>query len=362
MEVHIQDKKLAPIRDKVLAGERLDRADGLVLYQSPDLLGVGALANRVREAQNGNRAYYIINQHINYSNICRNRCRFCAFGRDADDPLAYQMSLEDIEEKVRERLAEPISEIHIVGGIHPTLPFSYYVEMLRRIKALRPAVHLQAFTAVEIAHLAELASKSIEETLVLLIEAGLGSLPGGGAEVFSLRVRESLCAKKLPSAQWLAVSQAAHRLGLRTNATMLYGHMETLEERVEHLLRLRQAQDETGGFLAFIPLAFHPMNTDLEGMPGTTGVDDLKNIAVARLLLDNFPHIKSFWIMIGPKLAQIALSFGADDIDGTVVEERITHMAGAETAQAMSREEILHLIREAGREPVERDTLYTPIG
>jgi aminodeoxyfutalosine synthase len=222
-------------------------------------------------------------------------------------------------------------------------------------------VHLQAFTAVEIAHLAELAGKPVEETLAILTEAGLGSLPGGGAEVFSSRVRESLCAQKLPSNQWLAVCQTAHRQGLHTNATMLYGHMETEEERVDHLLALRRAQDETGGFLAFIPLAFHPKNTDLADLSGTTGVDDLKNIAVARLMLDNFPHIKSFWIMIGPKLAQIALSFGADDIDGTVVEERITHMAGAETAQALSREEILHLIREAGREPVERDTLYNVV-
>ena len=359
--LEVKDERLKPIRDKVLSGERLDLEDGLALYQSHDLLGVGALANQVREARNGNRAYYIFNQHINYSNICQNRCRFCAFGKDPDDPLAYQMSLEDIEVKVRERLSDPISEIHIVGGIHPTLPFSYYREMLQRIKALRPTVHLQAFTAVEIAHLAGLAGKSIQDTLTLLREAGLGSLPGGGAEVFSSRIRENLCAKKLPSKDWIAVCQTAHRLGLHTNATMLYGHLETPAERVDHLLALRRAQDETGGFLAFIPLAFHPKNTELAEMAGTTGVDDLKNIAVARLLLDNFPHIKAFWIMIGPKLAQISLSFGADDIDGTVIEERITHMAGAETAQAMTREEILHLIREAGREPVERDTLYNTI-
>jgi aminodeoxyfutalosine synthase len=268
------------------------------------------------------------------------------------------MSLEEIEAKVRERINDPISEIHIVGGIHPSLSFSYYLEMLTRIKALRPDVHIQAFTAVEIAHLAELAGKSISETLSILVEAGLGSLPGGGAEVFSSRIRDSLCAKKLPSADWLSVCQSAHRLGIKTNATMLYGHLETAEERVHHLLSLRQAQDETGGFLTFIPLAFHPKNTELDHLSGTTGLDDLKNIAVSRLMLDNFPHIKSFWIMIGPKMAQISLSFGADDIDGTVIEERITHMAGAETAQAMTREEILNLIREAGRDPVERDTLY----
>lgn len=359
--LEVRDARLMPIRDKVLQGGRLEKEEGLALYQSHDLLGVGALANLVRENRNGNRAYYIVNQHINYSNICQNRCRFCAFGRDPDDPLAYQMSLEDIEAKVRERLSDPISEIHIVGGIHPTLPFSYYLEMLQRIKALRPTVHLQAFTAVEIAHLAHLAQKSIEDTLVALMEAGLGSLPGGGAEVFSPRIRENLCAKKLPSQDWISVCQTAHRQGIHTNATLLYGHLETLEERVDHLLALRKAQDETGGFLTFIPLAFHPKNTELAEMSGTTGVDDLKNIAVARLMLDNFSHIKSFWIMIGPKLAQISLSFGADDIDGTVIEERITHMAGAETAQAMTREEILHLIREAGREPVERDTLYNTI-
>ena len=357
----ISDPKLRVIGKKILNQTRLDEKDGLALYETYDLLGLGMLANHVREKKNGNRAYYIINQHINYSNICRNRCRFCAFGKDADDPGAYQMSLDDIEAKVRERIEDPISEIHIVGGIHPDLPFTYYREMLERIKALRPKVLIQAFTAVEIAHLAELAGKSVSETLSVLVEAGLDSLPGGGAEVFSTRIREALCAKKLSSKNWLSVSMTAHRMGIKTNATMLYGHMETLEERVGHLLALRQAQDETGGFLTFIPLAFHPKNTELEHLTGTTGLDDLKNIAVARLLLDNFPHIKSFWIMIGPKLAQISLSFGADDIDGTVIEERITHMAGAETAQAMTREEILHLIREAGREPVERDTLYNQI-
>ncbi len=357
----IRDPKLKEIGRKVLAQDRLNRADGLALYETPDLLGLGMLANHVREQKNGNLAYYIVNQHINYSNICRNRCRFCAFGKDPDDPQAYQMTLEDIEDKVRERLDDPISEIHIVGGIHPDLPFSYYLEMLQRIKALRPDVLIQAFTAVEIAHLADLAGKSVAETLSILSKAGLDSLPGGGAEVFSSRIREALCAKKLSSKNWLSVSMEAHRLGLKTNATMLYGHMETLEERVDHLLALRQAQDETGGFLTFIPLAFHPKNTELENLKGTTGMDDLKNIAAARLLLDNFSHIKSFWIMIGPKLAQISLSFGADDIDGTVIEEKITHMAGAETAQAMTREEILHLIREAGRDPVERDTLYNEI-
>ena len=356
-----KDPQLLPIRDKVLAQERLNFADGLTLYRSADLLGVGYLANLVRERLHGNRAYYIVNQHINYSNICVNGCKFCAFGKEAGDPLAYQMSLEDICAKVEERLAEPISEIHIVGGLHPDLPFTYYLDMLRSIKALRPSVHLQAFTAVEIHHLAGIAGLSIAETLAALRQAGLGSLPGGGAEVFSPRIRQSLCAKKLSPEGWLEVCQIAHRQGLHTNATMLYGHQETLEERVDHLLQLRTAQDESGGFLTFIPLAFHSANTQLPDLPETTGFDDLKNLAVARLLLDNFPHIKAFWIMIGPKIAQLSLSFGADDIDGTVIEERITHMAGAQTAQGLTREELHHLIRQAGRQPVERDTVYNVI-
>lgn len=358
---YFTDPALGPIYEKVLAQERLTREDGLTLYRTPDLLGVGYLADLVRRRLHGNKAYYIYNQHINYSNICVNGCRFCAFGKKAGEPGAYEMTLEDILAKVRERLHEPITEIHIVGGLHPELPFSYYLEMLRGIKALRPAVHLQAFTAVEIAHLADLAGMSVADTLQALKEAGLGSLPGGGAEVFSPRIRRELCPKKLSPEGWLEVCKTAHRLGLRTNATMLYGHLETLEERVEHLLRLREAQDETGGFLTFIPLAFHPRNTGLEHLRETTGFDDLKNLAVARLLLDNFPHIKAFWVMIGPKMAQLSLAFGADDIDGTVMEERITHMAGAQTPQGLTRAQLLQMIREAGCEPVERDTLYNVI-
>jgi len=356
-----RDPQLLPLHDKVLAGERLDFADGLTLYQTHDLLGVGHLANLVRERLHGNRAYYIYNQHLNYSNVCVNGCRFCAFGKEQGDPLAYEMTLDQVFGKIRERLNEPISEIHIVGGLHPTLPFDYYLDMLRGIKAIRPEVHLQAFTAVEIAHLADIAGLSVADTLAALKKAGLGSMPGGGAEVFSPRIRHMLCQKKLSPEGWLTVCQTAHRLGLKSNATMLYGHVETTEERVDHLLRLREAQDETGGFVTFIPLAFHPQNTDLPQLSETTGFDDLKNLAVARLLLDNFPHIKAFWIMIGLKMAQLSLSFGADDIDGTVMEERITHMAGAQTAQGLTRAQLLHLIREAGREPVERDTLYNVI-
>jgi len=361
MQPFFQDQDLAPLYHKVMTRERLTREDGLVLFRSRDLLGVGYLANLVRERLHGRRAYYIYNQHLNYSNVCVNGCRFCAFGKTGDDPQAYTMTLDEVFAKVQSRLAEPISEIHIVGGLHPDLPFSYYLDMLRGIRALRPQVHLQAFTAVEIAHLADLAGLSVADTLLALKEAGLGSLPGGGAEVFSPRIRLNLCPQKLSPEGWLEVARTAHRLGLKTNATMLYGHLETLEERVDHLVRLREAQDETGGFVTFIPLAFHPQNTRLPDLAETTGFDDLKNLAVARLLLDNFPHIKAFWIMIGPKLAQLSLAFGADDIDGTVIEEKITHMAGAQTPMGLTRGQLLHLIREAGCEPVERDTLYNVI-
>jgi aminodeoxyfutalosine synthase len=357
----IQDPALWPIYDKVAAGARLNQEDGCTLFESPDLLGVGHLAQIVRERLHGRQAFYIYNQHINYSNICVNGCKFCAFGRKAGAPGAYEMSLAEIFDKVEARGHEPITEIHIVGGCHPDLPFHYYLDMLRGIKARRPEVHLQAFTAVEVAHLAQKAEMSVADTLVALKEAGLGSLPGGGAEVFSPRVRQSLCPEKLSPEGWVEVAQTAHRLDLNTNATMLYGHMESVAERVDHLVRLREAQDETGGFLAFIPLSFHPANTGLSELAGPSAIDDLKTLAVSRLILDNFPHIKAFWIMLGAKLSQISLCFGVDDVDGTVMEERITHMAGAQTPQGLTRAQLRALIREAGCEPVERDTLYRVI-
>ncbi len=361
MESMIAAAGFGDILDKVKAGERLTFADGVRLYKSNEILALGFLANLVRERKNGDRAYFIYNQHVNYSNICTNLCKFCAFGKAKDSDQAYEMSVEEVKAKIRERLAEPISEVHVVGGIHPDLPYSYYLEMLRGIKEVRPEIHIQAFTCVEIAHLAELAGKSVAATLEELVAAGLGSIPGGGAEVFSPRIRQRTCEKKLSGEGWLEVAKTAHRLGLKSNATMLYGHIETLEERVEHLDQLRAAQDETGGFLTFIPLAFHPRNTELANLSRTTGLDDLKNIAVSRLYLDNFPHIKGYWVMIGPKLAQVALSFGADDMDGTVKEERITRMAGGETSGIMADTELVRLIREAGRRPVERDTLYNVI-
>ncbi|MCK9296205.1 MAG: aminofutalosine synthase MqnE [Desulfobulbaceae bacterium] len=361
MDAYVEKAGLNDILQKIKSNQRLSREDGIRLYQTPHLLAVGYLANIVRERLNGGNAYFIYNQHINYSNICTNLCKFCAFGKDKDSDKAYEMTRQEVAAKVRERLDEPITEIHMVGGIHPDLPFSYYTGLLQEIKAIRPGVHIQAFTCVEIDHLAKLAGKPVDRTLEDLMAAGLDSIPGGGAEVFSPRIRKLTCEKKLSGEGWLEVAKTAHRLGLKTNATMLYGHIETIEERIDHLDALRQAQDETNGFLAFIPLAFHPKNTQMADLSRTSGMDDLKSLAVARCFLDNFPHIKAYWVMIGPKLAQVALSFGADDVDGTVKEEIITHMAGAETEQAMSIDELVRLIKEAGRTPVQRGTLYDVI-
>ena len=358
LDSRVKAAGLAGVADRVDAGERLSREDGLLLESSTDIIAVGALADRVRRRLHGRRAHFIRNQHLNYSNICVNSCRFCAFSRREGQEGAYRMTLEEVREKIEGRRENRISEVHIVGGLDPELPWSYYVDLLGLIKELRPEAHIQAFTCVEIAHFAEKFGKPVEDVLRELREAGLGSIPGGGAEVFSGRIRAELCATKLSPEGWLEIAKTAHRLGIRTNATMLYGHVETAEERIDHLIALRSAQDETGGFLTFIPLAFHSENTEIPGLPPTTGLADLRAIAVARLMLDNFPHIKSFWIMVGTKIAQLALLFGADDIDGTVVEEKITHMAGARTATSLTVNELLGLIRGAGLEPVERDTVY----
>ena len=362
MDLYIEQAGLGHILEKVRAGKRLSLADGKTLYEHPNILALGYLANIVRERLNGKRVYFIYNQHINYSNICVNLCKFCAFGREREDPLAYEMTIDEIRRKVRERLDEPIDEIHVVGSVHPDLPFSWYLEMLKAIHEERPGVHVQAFTGVEIHHLAQLAGKSVAETLKELMAAGLGSMPGGGAEVFSPRVRALTCPKKISGEEWLQVARTAHKLGLKTNATMLYGHIETLDERLEHLDALRRLQDETQGFLAFIPLAYHPKNNELgQGRKATTGITDLKNIAVSRLMLDNFPHVKAYWIMLGQKMAQVALAFGAADLDGTVTEERITRMAGGEAGQVLGHQTLIRLIREAGLEPVQRDTLYSSL-
>ncbi|MBP6963164.1 MAG: aminofutalosine synthase MqnE [Armatimonadetes bacterium] len=353
---------IGDIVEKVERAVRLDFEDGVRLFASDDLLAIGWAANFVRRRMNGDRTYYIVNRHINYSNLCKNHCRFCAFRKNEGEQGAYTMSLEEVicrADEVRQEI--DYTELHIVGSLHPDLPFSYYVEMLSALRRLMPAVHIQAFTAVEIDHLAKIAGLSIRDTLIRLRDAGLGSLPGGGAEVFAPRIRKNLCAEKLSSDGWLDVMRTAHQLGIRSNATMLYGHIETPEERIDHMLRLRDLQDETGGFLAFIPLAFHPQGTDISNFGKRSGIDDLKMIAVSRLMLDNFDHIKVFWIMLGLKLAQVALHFGADDFDGTVVEEKITHSAGAETPQGLSVPEILRLISETGTIPVERDTLYNEV-
>ncbi len=357
----LEDKRLEPIAAKVLAGERLTYDDGIALYRSNDLLALGGLANHVREHKNGNVCYFNINRHINPTNVCVAHCRLCAFGRDPDAPGAYTYAVEEAVERAASGYSEAVTEFHIVGGLHPTLPFEYYLDLLRALKRRFPAVHLKAFTMVEVAYLAKIAKLCTRDTLLKLKEAGLDSHPGGGAEIFHPRVRKVICDHKISGEMWLRIARTAHELGLHSNATMLYGHIETEEERVDHLLKLRALQDETRGFSCFIPLAFHPANTALSHLPSTTGMLDLKNIAASRLLLDNFPHIKAYWIMLTPPIAQVALRFGADDLDGTVVEEKIYHDAGAQTPQSLRRSQLLQLIREAGREPVERDTLYRPI-
>jgi aminodeoxyfutalosine synthase len=363
-ELRLQDKGLRPIAEKVLAGGRLSFEEGVELYRSNDLLALGYLANHVREQRHGKRTYFNVNRHINPTNVCVASCKLCAFGRKPDAPGAYTMALEDAFRVAGEGWTEAITEFHIVGGLHPDLPFQYYVDLLRGLKERFPSVHLKAFTAVEIGYYAHITRLSVREILTQFKDAGLGSLPGGGAEIFAPATRRIICDHKIGAHMWLKIHRTAHQLGLRSTATMLYGHIESDEDRVDHLLQLRKLQDETHGFETFIPLAFHTANTELGKMINrseTTGFMDLKNVAVARLLLDNFPHIKAYWIMMTPGVAQVALKFGADDLDGTVVEEKIYHDAGAETPLGMTRQEIVRLIREAGQEPFERDTLYRPV-
>jgi len=357
----VQKSELADIYDKVMADHRLSRDDGLRMFQTNDLLTLGFLANLVRERFHGEKTYWVYNQHINYSNVCVNGCRFCAYSRRQGEEGGFVLTVDQVLHKVKERLNEPIREIHVVGGCHPDLPFSYYVDLVREVKKVRPESVIKAFTAVEVAHLAHNERLSVSEVLQALKEAGVQALPGGGAEVFSNRVRQLLCPEKLNSDGWLQVAKKAHLMGMRSNATLLYGHVETAAERVDHMLALREAQDETGGFITFIPLAFQTGNTNVSGVQPRTGFTDLKTIAVSRLLLDNFAHIKAYWIMLGVKMAQIALHFGADDLDGTVMEERIGHMAGAQSAEALTPNELQGLIRAAGREPVERDTFFNPV-
>ena len=349
---------LADIHDKVLAEQRLSLDDGLRLYACDDLPVLGYLANIVRERKSGDTAYYVRNQHINYTNICNKLCKFCSFYVKPKDERGYVLSPEQVAARVAEYDQAPITEIHMVGGVNPKLPYQYYLDVLQAMKQARPAAHLKAFTMIEIAQIQRIAKKPLEEIFADMKAAGLESLPGGGAEVFSDRVQGDLFWTKADSEEWLEVAQTAHRAGLPSNATMLYGHIENTEEKVYHLVRLREVQDETGGFLCYIPLSFHPERTELEDLPGPTGCLDLKEIAVGRLMLDNFPHVKTFWIMNTIEISQTALWYGADDIDGTVMDYEITRKSFTETQQRLTQAELLQRIVEAGRQPLERDSLY----
>jgi aminodeoxyfutalosine synthase len=349
---------LEGVARKVLAAQRLDADDALALYHSPSLHAVGALADHVREGMHGDLAYFNVNQHVNYTNICNKLCRFCAFQRLPGQEGAYVLSPDEVAEKIRQQLDWPVTEVHMVGGIYPKLDYDYYLDILRAVKSVRPDVHIKAFTMIELMQISKVARKPLEEVLPDLIEAGLGSCPGGGAEVFADRVHREGYHLKNTGDQWVEVAATVHRAGLRTNCTMLHGHIETVEERVDHLLRLRALQDETGGLQTYIPLSFHPENTEWAHLPGPTATEELREIAVGRLILDNIPHIKAYWIMLTIPIAQLALSYGADDVDGTVVEEHIYHDAGATTPQRVARDQLAGWIRDAGRIPVERDTLY----
>lgn len=359
MRLRLEASRLLDIADRLEAGERLSFDEGMRLFEAPDLLAVGWLANRERERRHADQTFFNQNIRIEATNVCVASCLFCAFARlKPGDPGAYTMSLEEAWDKVRDREDQALTEVHVVNGLHPDLPFSYYVELLQGFKRIRPNVHLKCFTAVEIAFFADLYGMSDEQVLRELMDAGLDSLPGGGAEIFAERVRRKISHDKCGTERYLAIHRTVHQLGMRSNVTMLYGHIETPAERLDHMLRVRDLQDETEGFQAFIPLAFHPDNNQMRKLPAPTAADTLRVHAVARLMLDNVSHIKAFWIATGVDVAQTALWFGADDLDGTVHEERIYHMAGARTPEAMTTHEIGRLISAAGRQPIERDTLY----
>jgi len=359
---HFRSLGLTDIVGKLDAGERLDLSDGVRLFECPDLHAVGWLANREREKRHRGVTYYNFNLRLEATNVCVASCLFCSFARlrpgDAD---AYTLSLEQVLDKLRKRASQPLTEVHVVNGLHPDLPFDYYLDLLRGLKGIRPDVHLKCFTAVELAFFADTYGMTDEAVLRALMAAGLDSLPGGGAEIFAERVRRKICHDKADADRYLAIHRLAHGLGMRSNVTMLYGHIETMEERVDHMMRARALQDETGGFQAFIPLAFHPDNNQMRKLPAPSASDTLRVHAVARLMLDNIPHIKAFWIATGVEVAQIALWYGANDLDGTVQEERIYHMAGSRTPETLSTADIERLIVTAGRQPVERDTLYRPV-
>lgn len=355
------ENRLQEITEKVEAEQRLTIEDGLFLDQQADLLDLGDLANRVRERKNGNFAYYNTNIHLNPTNVCVYRCRFCAFRADLKDKKAYAFTDDMIRERVEEARQQGATEIHVVGGLHHQKKFDWYLNIIRVIHETDPQIHIKGWTAVEINWFSHITKKPFDWVLQQLLDAGLGSMPGGGAEIFDETVRRQLCEHKADSEKWIEIHRAAHNLGIRTNATMLYGHVEQAEHRIDHLNRLRILQDETGGFQTFIPLAFHPDNTKLDNIPKPTGQMDLRIMALSRLMLDNFDHIKAYWVMLGEKTAQVALGFGADDLDGTVIHETIYHDAGAETPQGLTVEQIHRMIEETGRIPVERDTLYRKV-
>ena len=349
---------LEQIAGKIEKCERLSKEDGLVLLRSRDILAMAKLAHAVKKKKTGDRVFFNVNCHINLTNVCVSRCSFCAFSCDREDAAAYSMTADEAAERVRHALPVGITEVHMVSGLHPDLPFQFYVDVVKKLKTEFYSIHIKAFTPVEIKYFSDISGLSIRDVLIRLKKAGLGSLPGGGGEVLSTRVRQKLCPKKATTDEWLEVMKTAHRLGLRSNATLLYGHIETEEEVIDHLLKLRALQDETGGFQTFIPLPFHPVNTMMDSFKKPTAYDQLKIFCVSRLMLDNFEHIKAYWIMVGLKTSQLSLYFGADDIDGTVVEEKITHAAGADTAKCIAKEELTDLIKQAGKVPVQRDTLY----
>lgn len=350
------------ISEKVRAGQRISTDEALFLFASTDLLALGELAALVNERKNGTNVYFNVNRHINPTNVCVNRCAFCAFSRTSGEDGAYTLAIEEICRRAQEAEGDGATEVHIVGGLHPDLAFEFYEELLGAIRRTAPQLHIKAFTAVEIEYFSRISGLTIEAVLERLICAGLGSMPGGGAEILVEDVRNKICPEKISGARWLEIIRLAHMAGLKTNATMLYGHVETAADRVAHMDLLRTLQDETGGFQAFIPLAFQVDNSDLKlDIKGTSGTDDLKTLAIARIFLDNFDHVKAYWIMLGEKIAQVSLAFGVNDLDGTVVEEKIGHDAGALSPQSQTIEGIIRLIRNAGKTPVERDTLYHPI-
>ncbi len=370
---------LTAIREKVLAGKRISDEDAMYLFASDDIFTLGALASHVAYRKNGRKAFFIRNRHVNPTNICVNRCKFCAFSRSQGQEGAFELTIDDIIGKLGKGQATKakgmgksrsprsvhvsphgFSEVHIVGGLHPDWPFEHYRNMLSAIRKRFPKLHIKAFTAVEIDYFSRISGRSLEDVLRALKQSGLGSMPGGGAEIFREEIRNRLCPEKIPGERWLEVMETAHRVGIRTNATMLYGHVEDLADRVDHLSRLRRLQDRTKGFQAFIPLAYHPKNTEIEGSY-TSGIDDLKTMAVSRIFLDNFDHVKAYWIMLGEKISQLALLFGADDIDGTIIEEKITHSAGGLSGEKLTAGQLVNLIQKAGKVAVERDSFYKTV-